>query len=423
MMNTTTNKNDGQALTQQEIAEAKERVLNNPLLKETNLIERFKQDVEKAGLVGEKDNAAALFLVAISAKMREPLSATVNGSSATGKNHLMDCVSRFIPDDSQIFLSGMSEKAMMHAEKNEFRHKVVFIVEYEGVSSADYAIRTMQSERKISYKYTDKTSEFGGFKSVTSQVEGPVAFIQATTRATLHRENETRMLFLQMDETSGQTREIMKRQAEQAEGTASLPRGELFSPWHDLFQSMVPAEVDVPFASQLNDTFPANDVRSRRDFPKLITMIAACAFLHQHQRERRTVEDEECGFRIVASEQDYKMAKQLFEHCFGNSPDLELESLLEACRNLGDDEFTIKHLLESKWQGKKTKAYALVERAKDDGLIVKTPRFGYYSLVGTVSERRTLRLPDTVTTAVAPAEIPQLSAPETESSNTVTQTN
>lgn len=52
--------------------------------REPNLIARFQQDVEKAGLVGEKKNACIVFLAALSARLDKPLHVTIQGSSSAG---------------------------------------------------------------------------------------------------------------------------------------------------------------------------------------------------------------------------------------------------------------------------------------------------------------------------------------------------
>jgi len=70
----------------------------------------------------------------------------------------------------------------MHAAENEFRHKAIFIAEYEGVAKADYAIRTMQSEKVIEWDFVD-SGKRGSKKK--SRVKGPAAFLQATTRPVL----------------------------------------------------------------------------------------------------------------------------------------------------------------------------------------------------------------------------------------------
>jgi len=203
--------------------------LTNPsysLSQEEDLIRRFVQDVEQAGLVGEKNNATTVFLCAVSAHLQRPLNVTVQGASSGGKNHLIGTVARFIPDDMQKFLTGMTPKVLMHAREDEYEHKAVFIAEYEGVSKADYAIRTFQSEQVIKWEFVQTSSK--GIEGKKKVVRGPAAFIQATTRPVLHPENETRLLFIQIDESAEHTRAIMRRQAQEAaEGRKSAVAKEL----------------------------------------------------------------------------------------------------------------------------------------------------------------------------------------------------
>ena len=65
-------------------------------------------------------------------------------------------------------------------------------------------------------------------------------------------------------------------------------------------------EVAVPFADVLADLVPADAVRTRRDFPQLLTAIQAVAFLYQLQRDR-TPE----GW-VVATIEDYARAREIF---------------------------------------------------------------------------------------------------------------
>lgn len=255
------------------------------LRSESDLLGQFARDAELAGLVGEKENAKVIFLAAVSARLEKPLNVSVGGSSSAGKNHLTGTVARFIPEEHKKILTGMSPKALMHSEENEFRHKAVFIAEYEGVAGADYAIRTMQSEQAIEWEFVDSSSKDGIHKK-SKKVNGPAAFIQATTRATLHPENETRLLFVQVDESAAQTRAINVRQALQAEKKAASCSPDVYAEWHELIRSLEQKPVRIVFATQPAECLPGERIRSRRDFPKLLGLIEASAFLHQHQRPR-----------------------------------------------------------------------------------------------------------------------------------------
>jgi hypothetical protein len=356
---------------------------NNELAQETNLLQRFERDVALAGLVGEKNNAKVILMAAASAKLDRPLNINVGGSSSSGKNHLIGRVASFIPDEYKKNLTGMSPKALMHSAEDEYQHKAVFIAEYEGAAGADYAIRTMQSEKVIEWEFVDTSH---GIKTQKRKVNGPVAFIQATTRVTLHPENETRLLFLEMDESKDQTRAITERQAMEAAGVKQSIPDDLFSKWHDFFKSLKADPVIILFAKQLAEAFPNERVRSRRDFPKLLGLIEVSAYLHQNQRGYR-------GNSILAAPQDYQIAKHLFEHCYYTGPDKEVGKLLEAAES--SYEFTVADMmLQLPW--KKSKMYQVLGRAEELGCVAETgEKRGTYRFLQKHSESP-LKLPERV---------------------------
>jgi len=356
----------------------------SPLEAETSLIERFQHDVELAGLVGEKKNAAIVFLCSISAKLSRPLNLTVQGSSSAGKNHLIGTVARFIPDGMQKNLTGMTPKVLMHSAEDEFLHKVVYIVEYEGVAKADYAIRTMQSEQVIKWDFVDTRK---GIEKKTNTVRGPAAFIQATTRPVLHPENETRLLFVQVDESEQQTEAILLQQAESSANGSALPPEALFQFWQKLIQGLQYGHVRIPFAPRLAESFPFKQVRSRRDFQKLLGLIEVSAFLHQHQREKAK------NF-LIANRHDYLIAKPLFEHSYGVGPERKIAELLQVAKEF-QAEFTVADLL-AKLDWGKSKTYEVLKRAEELGCIADTERGRYRFLRAT--ESGSLNLPETVET-------------------------
>ncbi len=349
------------------------------LAAESDLLKRFQQDVEQAGLVGEERNAKTVFLAAVSAKLDSPLHVTAQGSSAAGKNWLTGRVAEFLPPESRKFISGMTPKTLMHAGEHEFEHMAVFVAEQEGVNGADYAIRTFQSEKIIQWEFVEKGND--GIKKKTTRVKGPAAFITCTTRNMLHPENETRLLFVHMDESAEQTRRINKRQAvEAAQGTAAVPP-ELFEKWHEHLRSLKETSVRILFAPQLAECFPAESVRSRRDFPKVVALIEVSAYLHQHQRHR----DSEGN--IVAVPQDYFIAKDVFEHCYRTGPDAAIADLIGAVEQLPPrkEEFTVADLME-KLGWRKSKTYSVLSRTEELGYIAKAEAHGCYRLVKSQAE-------------------------------------
>jgi hypothetical protein len=211
----------------------------------SDILERFGADAERAGLIGERENAKIVFLAAISAALEKPLNVSVHGASSAGKNCLTGAVAKFIPEERKKMLSGMSPKALMHSAEDEYQNKVVFIAEYEGVQGADYAIRTFQSERVIEWEFVTQDKDKGLAKK-TNRVKGPAAFIQATTKTTLHPENETRLLFVEIDESDNQTRAINERQAREAAGEICAANREMFVEWHEFIRSLNQTIVVIP---------------------------------------------------------------------------------------------------------------------------------------------------------------------------------
>ena len=211
--------------------------------------------------------------------------------------------------------------------------------------------------------------------------------MQATTRSVLHPENETRLLFIEIDESEAQTRAINVRQAQQY--TSSKPDIDetALGLWQEHIRSLTLTNVIIPFAKQVAPHFPADRIRSRRDFPKLMGMIQASALLHQHRREKD-------GDSIVADLADYQIARELFQHTYDTGPDRKLEELLKVTESLGTGDFKAADIM-AKTRWKKTKTYALLARAEELGSIAAGDTTGCYRFVR-ASTVPPLDLPETL---------------------------
>ncbi len=353
------------------------------LKREGDLLSVFARDIGNCGLVGEGQNAQKLLLAMVSAKMLHPLNVTVQGASSAGKNYVIDATKKFMPTEMVKSLSGMTPKVLMHAAKDEYKHKVVIIAEHEGAAAAEYAIRTFQSEKQIQWDFVE--SGQSGIKKKTNVVEGPAAFIEATTRTTLHPDNETRQLFLHIDESPDQTRRILMEQALRAAGHINDCARSVHTRWQTFIRSLTVADVTVPWAARLAQQFPTGEVRARRDFPKLLSLAKASAFLHQYSRDR----DRGC---VVASADDYRYVLRLFRRCFESGPDAGLRSMLAVAETLKT--YKIEDLI-AKLRWGQSKVYELHRRAFDAGLVMKGAGWGYYEYVSSAPEYQ-LELPETL---------------------------
>jgi hypothetical protein len=132
-----------------------------------------------------------------------------------------------------------------------------------------------------------------------------------------------RALVLTVDEYGVQTRAIHQRQRARRtlDGRlASAARQELLALHRSAQRLLEPLTIVNPYAPQL--TFVDARTRTRRDHEKYLTLIDAVTLLHQHQRERKTVER---GGRaltyIEVTPEDITVANRLAAAVLGRSLD------------------------------------------------------------------------------------------------------
>ena len=74
------------------------------LLKDPHLLDHVLSDLEKCGVVGEETNKRLLYLVAVSRKLEDPLSAIVLSQSGAGKSGLTETIGRLCPPEDVALL-------------------------------------------------------------------------------------------------------------------------------------------------------------------------------------------------------------------------------------------------------------------------------------------------------------------------------
>jgi hypothetical protein len=153
---------------------------------------------------------------------------------------------------------------------------------------------------------------------VTTEIvkHGPVVFMVTTTRPTLHSENETRTLSLEIDDSVAQTRRVIQKQS-QTVGLNSFPTETIYHRWQD-FQRLLRIlgnkrpggcwEVTVPFAPALGAIILPKATRFRRDYVQILVAIKAHALLHCYRRETN-----ERGEIVADLELDYLPIAKLME--------------------------------------------------------------------------------------------------------------
>src|SRR5205823_6003308 len=127
-------------------------------------------------------------------------------------------------------------------------------------------------------------------KLVTEVVEqeGPIAYVESTTRGTIDAEDANRCLLLNTDERAAQTELILNATADAAAGGRGVDVVRIRAVHHALQRMLPRAEVVIPFAGVVADLFPKGRVEVRRDFRHLVQLVKAITLLHFRQRERTT---------------------------------------------------------------------------------------------------------------------------------------
>jgi len=340
---------------------AAEELLNKP-----NILEKMLSFTESdLGHVGEQDNKKVLYLSAISTKTNKAINIFVKGASSAGKNALVEAIRALLPVENCKKLSGISAKALYHTKDKDLSHKILYMAEFEGSGEADYPIRLVMSEGELSYTYTIKDLKTGEFTTVDEHIKATgTAIWQTTTSLVVTPDNENRAIDLYIDESEELTREILKKQAEQANknGNANILEKEKRI-WQCAFSKIEPLPVVIPYAGYLAEAYPTEKIRSRRDFQKLLALIIAHTLLYQKQRQKN-----EEG-KLIATVEDYKevynLCKVIFNQTLCELSPKEEELLKKIEESFGNNWFSIKdcsNLIEENYNTVKTHIHALAQK-------------------------------------------------------------
>jgi hypothetical protein len=279
------------------------------LIGDPDILERFGKAVQACGLIGETENAKILFLALTSRLFERPVSIAIKGISAGGKSFTVETVLRFFPAEAYFERTGMSEHALPYSDEN-FQHRHIVIYEHAGMANetASYHIRTLLSENRLSYETVEKTED--GLKARVIVKLGPTGLITTTTAASLHPENETRLLSLGVVDSPAQTAAVMRALGRRA-ASGDTPGGDL-TEWEAFQRWLALGErrVVIPYAVALSDKIPPVAVRLRRDFSTVLALIAAHALLHRSTRAA-----DQQG-RIIATPADYAAVHGLVAELF-----------------------------------------------------------------------------------------------------------
>jgi DNA primase catalytic core len=291
-------------------------------LESDDLFAELLTDFATLGVTGEEINKLVGYLAATSRKLADPLSALIQSRSAAGKSTLQDAILSLIPDEDYIKYTRVTDQALFYKEEDSLVNKILAIEEAEGMGGAAYSIRNIQSAKKITVAATGKDAN-GRMKTEEYTVRGPVCVMITTTATEIDQETASRFLFLTIDESAKMTEAIhhMQREAETLEGLIREKKQDTVTRKHHAVQRLLKNLAVVnPYSKYLS--YPSHSLRARRDHKKYLGLIRAVAFLHQYQREIKTVEVEGKPVEYIeVTLEDIDTANRLANVVLGQSMD------------------------------------------------------------------------------------------------------
>ena len=322
------------------------------LLRDPDLLNRILSDFSRCGVVGEEVNKLVGYLAAGSRKLDRPLAVIIQSTSAAGKSSLMDAVLNLMPENERVQYSAMTGQSLFYMGETNLKNKILAIAEEEGASNASYALKLLQSEGEITIASTGKDDSTGDLVTKEYKVEGPVMLFLTTTAIDIDEELLNRCLVLTVNESREQTRAIHEAQRQRrtlAGLEAKLQKDQLVKLHRNAQSLLRPLAVINPYADQL--TFLDDKTRTRRDHEKYLTLIDCIAFLHQYQRDIKTVNH---GGKILeyieAQLSDIETANRLAHEVLGRTLDelpAQTRKLLKQLQNMVQGECK-KHRIEQK---------------------------------------------------------------------------
>ncbi len=270
-------------LSSEEIEEAKQ------YLSAPNLMERTKEDIGRAGVIGEETNRLLMYLIFTSRKRDNPLHVISLGSSGIGKTHLQEKVGALIPEEDKMEITTLSGNAFYYFGQQELRNKLILIEDLDGTDEALYPLREIKSKKKIIKTVVIKNTK-GETRTVSLVVEGPVCVSGCTTKESLYEDNANRSFLIYIDESKEQDRKIMDYQRKLSAGKIDLAEEQkIQEQFKNMQRILMSVTVRNPFAESLH--IPEEVFKPRRSNAHYLAFIEAVTFYHQYQREKQYDKD------------------------------------------------------------------------------------------------------------------------------------
>jgi len=306
-------------------------------LKAPFLLEGLNAKIGEAGVTGEENNRLFLLGIATSYKMPVPLHALIQGSSGSGKTHLLASISRFIPPEDCIALTRVTDSSFYNYGEHDLSHKLVCFEDLDGLKEdALLAVRELISRGQLTSSTSGKDDK-GNIQSYVRTVYGPIASLSCTTQGETYEDNMGRCFLVAVDESQQQTQKIISYQNKKAAGQVSGKKELAATAFlQNCIRLLQPYEVVNPFAEKVKLPEKAHKIRRLNGLYQ--SYVQQVTLLHQYQRKQ------DRQGRLISTVEDLKAAcKLMFESIVLKVDELDgsLRQFYEALKShVGEKENT-----------------------------------------------------------------------------------
>ncbi|MEQ1933616.1 MAG: hypothetical protein ABL962_07025 [Fimbriimonadaceae bacterium] len=285
------------------------------LAESRSILSVLDQDLKKCGFAGPTIIPQTILLATYTRIFPQPVSVVVKGPSSSGKSFALKAALRYVPDEVCEVFHGLSEKALVYANKLNLQHRYLVIQEAAGFAEGNGRtfLRQLLSEGQVRYMTVQNTKD-GNVGQELPVIKGPIGLLMTTTANKLHWEDETRMLAMQMDRSPEQ---ISRALLANVKNGPKVPSEAELSRWHALHRYVTSSNLSVvvPFETALLSSLPTSHQRVLRDAPQVLSLIRAHALMHQCTR------NQDQNGAVIASIDDYATVYELVSDALAQSLD------------------------------------------------------------------------------------------------------
>ena len=253
-------------------------------LKRRKLLQNLNVEIGKSGIVGEENSRLLLFLIIISYMNKSPIHGIVQGSSGSGKTHIIGSIADLMPGEDVLRFTRITESSLYNWGEFDLFRKIIIIEDLDGLKEeALYALRELISNQFLSSSVSMKDKK-GNNKSTRKEVKGQFSSLSATTKGETYEDNMSRSFLIAVDESKEQTQRIITHQNKRNAGEIDPKEKQIAVGFiQAIVRSLKYYEVINPFATRL--LLPEKVHKIRRLNEMYQAVIKQVTFLNQYQRQ------------------------------------------------------------------------------------------------------------------------------------------